>query len=190
MSRMAVLFSLILLSVSWYANLFAQKPDDKSKKVKPNFSGSWVSDPKKSHYELPNDNLDPLSLRRCSFYLTISHTEPEISIAEKTVCDVTAGKTKSTKVFEKVSTYFSDGRGEINRKAHTKTYWKKDRLVIAIDDKQPDTDLLLQIVLSLSNKILTEKITLRSKGDSSFSQDRGVGIFLGGEKTIVFKLKE
>lgn len=96
--------------------------------ARPDFSGTWVFDAEKSHYNNPESRLARETL-------AISHAEPEVRV--KRMFTATGGEERTVELV-----YYTDGRGEKNAvvghydrvvlsgTAESETKWKGARLVI------------------------------------------------------------
>ena len=119
---------LMLLTVCWVGSVFAQKKDEK-----PNFSGTWIMDQKKSATFIHDQRMpDPFD---CDTKIIISQTDSTITMKFSDLC---REKTKSginTKETTSEKKYILDKSGEkttnlLNEVVYSETEIKKKSLII------------------------------------------------------------
>lgn len=112
---------IITLTLAIFLLSFCALAQDDKTESRPDFSGTWIFDEKRSSVE--NEGFYK------NYTLIISHAEPEIKITRTAIF---MGKNKSKDLI-----LYTDKRGETNfpffseenPKVKSKTYWKKNTLV-------------------------------------------------------------
>ena len=188
MSRKTLLFIFIFYDVLSGGYVTAQKTDSKSEQQKPNFSGSWVLNQKKS-YEIMPSALS--TSKTCTFTLKITHQEPQITIVIERKC-----QGEDNKIIDS-GTYFTDRRGEINKDIFgedrsSKTTWNGDKIVIISDANQPKSAVKYDVdnlrIISVKNNKLTEKQDIRTRTEFNVHSASG-GYYTTNLATFVYDLK-
>ena len=160
-------FITLLWALSLVVPCAAQDGKAKPTAARPNFSGNWVLDHKKS-------SLGPLdrSLANAEVTLVIAYKDPELKI--------TRNANVGGRPVSQILTYYSDGRGETNpppfgaADIKTKTKWDKTKLV-------SNASTSVQVRGETAFIDTTEKRELSADGNTltitlSISSPRGVEI--------------
>jgi len=148
---------LLLVALACAAPCVAQEKKKKDAPARPNFSGTWTFNPKKSDYY---NNPDDPALQES---LTVSHAEPELKVTR--TFHRWNGEERTAELL-----YYTDGRGEKNAvvgrdkvtlsgTAETETKWKGARLVIRGRQR-------LQMLGDVRDVNFTEKWELSSDGQT------------------------
>jgi hypothetical protein len=154
------ILTLFLLFVCLVGESFSQK-------AKPDFSGNWNLDEKKTTQYLSNKAIisyGGLDLVKCSKKWLIEHNEPELIIRSTSTC-TEANKPANT--IENISRYFTDGRGEVNNTIRdetieSKTKWDDNKIIITIYEINPKsgkkkTSWVKEISISKNGQELSER---------------------------------
>jgi hypothetical protein len=147
-----VILNLIVLSCA-VVGLSSNDKSESQKQAPPNLSGTWKLDKSKGNY-VKYSRLKP----DADLILVISHVEPEIKVARKSVW---RGQEHVQEL-----TYYSDGRGEVSRtfidniEGKSKTKWEANRLVsrfsVSLKQGLGSLDVLQEWKVSADGKTLTQ----------------------------------
>ena len=155
-----ILICLILLTTLLAGLVYAQDS-------KPDFSGTWDLDLKKSRVVLLGTEERDLTKQKfnCTEKILIEHKEPELILKKNLLCEDKV--TNSLKTIETMSKYFTDGRGEVNNisssdQVESKTEWNGKKIIITIYRTNSANDRkrvfsTKELKISKDNQNLTEK---------------------------------
>ncbi|MEK7723030.1 MAG: hypothetical protein AAB336_01655 [Acidobacteriota bacterium] len=158
---------LVLLTIFCVGNIFGQR----TKTLKPNFSGTWKLDIDKSTF---NENFSKYFKRNepliCLGQLRIIHKEPKLKIKESVYC-YTKDKpeTKINEINIEDGIFYTDARGEKNNVpdymiSSTKTKWSGNSIVLR---NELSKSFINEYYLSEDKKILTKKTYNPSNGNQT-----------------------
>ena len=150
------------LLISYLITVFAVVGFSQKNAEKPDFSGKWISDDASFYSSIVITHPGAPKVK-CKLDVVIEHHDPELKITRTSVCEDNKG-VKTT--HESNLTYFTDGRGEVNRwwdnsSEISTTAWDGSRIAIttyemgAKGEKSPDMTKKLSI--SKDRDKLTER---------------------------------
>ena len=188
-----ILIGLFLLAVFCITPVSAQK----SKKGKPNFSGTWILDESKSKdvmkelFKSSQKIVD--SNNKITNQLVIEHNDPEVKLTETATIETSDVSGKLTEKREKVfpsQKFFTDKRNEENVSEKNEPYksttvWKRKNIVIATNDGKKQTSITEFILSKDGKKLTVMTLSFLKQYDSVTSKDYFIGLPFGGKR--VFK---
>ncbi len=158
-----ILISLFLLAIFCVGSVSAQK----TKKEKPDFSGTWILDESKSNKALKaifkSSKNVPSSNEKTTVELLIEHLDFEFKITETVITESFDESGKLTNKVEKTSpvqTFYTDKRGERNVNGKnlpfdSRTTWQDKKILVVIPNKKENFISSMQFSLSKDGKELT-----------------------------------